>query len=392
MKQHDVLIVGDGIVGLTLALALAKMDLNVAIVSNNDLFAPKKKRLSEEYDERVSAITPASETVFRQIGVWAGIASRRISPFRDMDVWDATGSGKIHFDSAWVGKPHLGYIIENSVMLAALQESLAHYPNITYYPLRELSELMRPAEGNIVKTNKESLFAKLLIGADGAESWVRQAAGFTIKQRDYGQTAIVATVQTELAHQETAWQRFLPTGPLAFLPLNQANKSSIVWSCEPHQAAKLMTYDDKTFCHELSKALDFKLGEVMSCSTRQNFPLIMRHAERYVMPNIALVGDAAHTIHPLAGQGLNLGLQDAAFLAKVMQKSLQLNRPFTYMPFLREYERERRTANLLMIKTMDGFKHLFSNENPMLNNIRNTGLNCVDSLPWVKAVVMRMFE
>ncbi|NNM58738.1 MAG: UbiH/UbiF/VisC/COQ6 family ubiquinone biosynthesis hydroxylase [Legionellales bacterium] len=405
MKQHDILIIGDGIVGLALAHALAKEDIDIAILSNSDLFArPKKqvlhsKRLDsgretsakniQEYDQRVSAITLASEHLFKQLGVWEDISFRRVSPFRDMQVWDATGSGQIHFDSAWIGQTHLGHIIENSVMLAALQENLLSYSNVTYYPLRELTELMRPAEGVIVKTQQETIFTKLLIGADGANSWVRQQAGFMLKQQSYDQTAIIATVQTEHDHKETAWQRFMPTGPLAFLPLNHANQSSIVWSCEPMLAAEIMAYDDETFCQELGKALDFKLGQVLSSSVRQSFPLVMRHAERYIMENIALVGDAAHTIHPLAGQGLNLGLADVACLVKALQKNLSLNRPLGYMSFLRQYERERRIHNLLMIKAMNMFKHLFSNEHALLVSLRNNGLNGVDSLSWLKIFFMQ---
>lgn len=384
MKQHDILIVGDGIVGLALAHALAKKDLNIGILSNSDLLTGK--HFKDEYDSRVSAITPASEAFFKHLGIWESITCRRISPFRDMHVWDATGSGKVHFDSAWIGQTHLGHIIENGVMLAALQENLFSYPNVIYYPSRKLTELMQPAEGVIIKTNQETLFTKLLVGADGANSWVRQHAGFAVKQQSYEQTAIIATVKTEFEHKETAWQRFMPTGPLAFLPLNHANQCSIVWSCEPEFAAQVMAYDDETFCHELAKALDFKLGQVLTSSARQCFPLVMRHAERYINADIALVGDAAHTIHPLAGQGLNLGLADAAFLAEVIQKSLNLNRPLGSL--LRQYERERRTHNLLMITAMNAFKRLFSNKHALLMTLRNKGLNGVNNLPWLKVLFM----
>jgi len=385
MKQHDIVIVGDGVVGLTLAHALAQRDINVALIAKN---APPVN-LSAPYDSRVSAITLASERIFNAIGVWPGMVSRRVSPFRDMRVWDATGAGQVHFDSAWVGHSHFGHIIENSVMLAALSEKVPNHPTLTCYNDTTLTELIKSADGIILKTQADSIFAQLLIGADGANSWVRQQAGFSLAQHSYEQMALVATVKTTLPHQETAWQRFMPTGPVALLPLNHANDSSMVWSCAPELAATLLAYDDAAFCQALTEATEGKLGAVIHCSARQSFPLVMRHAHHYVMPHIALVGDAAHTLHPLAGQGMNMGLMDVAVLVDVIDKTRRLKRPLGYLPFLRQYERERRVANTLMIKMMDGFNRLFSNTQPVLKVARNNGLNITDRLPWLKNLFMR---
>jgi 2-octaprenylphenol hydroxylase len=387
MKQHDIVIVGDGVIGLTLAHALAQREMDVALIAKNITSAVTNA--SPQYDIRVSAITLSSERIFKSIGVWDKIVERRVSPFRDMRVWDATGPGQIHFDSAWVGQPHFGNIIENSVMLAALQENLSRYPTLTCYTDLALTELILPADGAILKTNNDTIFTKILVGADGANSWVREQAGFALEQQSYDQIAIVATIQTELAHQETALQRFMPTGPLAFLPLNHAHDSSIVWSCSPDMAAQIMAYDDEQFCQHLAEAIEFKLGKITHCSPRQSFPLVMRHAKHYVMPHVALVGDAAHTIHPLAGQGMNMGLLDAAELVDVIDKMYQLKRPLGYLPLLRQYERERRTANLLMIRMMDGFKRLFSNTQPILTSARNQGMNITNKLPWLKTMLMQ---
>lgn len=387
MKQHDIVIVGDGVIGLVLAHALAQRDIDVALIAKN--LNTKVSASQQQYDPRVSAITLSSERIFKRLGVWNKILERRVSPFRDMRVWDATGPGQIHFDSAWVGQPHFGNIIENSVMLSALQENLSSYPTLTCYTDLELNELILPADGAILKTNHGNIFTKLLIGADGANSWVRDSAGFAIEQRSYEQTAIVATIKTELPHQETAWQRFLPTGPLAFLPLNHTHDNSIVWSCVPELANQVLAYSDEQFCQHLSEAIEFKLGKVTGSSPRQSFPLIMRHAVHYVIPHVALVGDAAHTIHPLAGQGMNMGLLDAAELVDVIDKMYNLKRPIGYLPLLRQYERERRTANLLMIRMMDGFKRLFSNTQPVLTTARNQGLNITDKLPWLKTMLMQ---
>jgi 2-octaprenylphenol hydroxylase len=385
MIQHDVIIVGDGVIGLTLALLLAQHDFNVGLLTRKtDITLPTDK---QKYDNRVSAITPASEQLFKKVGAWDAMVARRVGAFRDMHVWDATGTGTIHFDSAWLGQTHLGHIIENKVMLNALHEQLPHYPNLQIYEEFDATALL-PGEYDIVLRGKQNLQAKLVVGAEGANSWVRQQAGIQCPQRSYGQTAIVCTVQTAKPHQETAWQRFLPTGPLAFLPLNSEDFSSIVWSCTSDYADTLLKMSDEQFKQTLATQFEHRLGDIISCSPRMSFPLIMQHAEHYVQPQIALVGDAAHTIHPLAGQGMNMGLADVAELTKTLLYARDIKRPLGYLPILKRYERERRTATIMMQTTVAGFKQLFSNENPWLTTLRNNGLNIADKLPWLKNFFM----
>ncbi|MBY0544872.1 MAG: UbiH/UbiF/VisC/COQ6 family ubiquinone biosynthesis hydroxylase [Gammaproteobacteria bacterium] len=391
MKQHDVVIVGDGAIGLSLTLGLLQRDIDVALISMNKPIKSVKKKLAlQDYDIRVSAITRRSEAFLKSLDAWQGIEERRISPFREMHVWDAAGNGSTHFDSAWTGATHMGHIIENKVIIEALEEKLADYPDFARYTGVALTELMKPAEGVILKTAKETFFAKLLIGADGANSWVREHGGFGVKQHNYDQTAIVATVNTEKPHHETAWQRFMPTGPLAFLPLNQPNQCSIVWSCNPDLLTQVMAYDDAAFCQHLADAFEFKLGRILSTSPRLSFPLIKRHAEHYIQPHIALVGDAAHTIHPLAGQGMNMGLRDIAVLLDVIDKMRELNRPLGCFPLLRQYEREQRTANACLLKLMDGFKEGFGSAHPLLVRLRNQGMNLVERGGWLKAFMMQI--
>lgn len=389
MKQYDIIVVGEGIIGLTLVRALLtlKFDLKIALISKDK--PSTQAPLNSLYDPRVSAITLASERMFKRLLAWDEITQRRVSPFRDLYVWDASGPGKLHFDSALLGLSHLGHIIENSVMLSALQHNLYEHPNLTYYPESQLIELLQPAEGVILKTSTETFFTSLLIGADGANSWVREQAHFKLHQQPYEQTALISQVETQLPHQETAWQCFLPTGPLAFLPLNRAHHSSIVWSCAPDKAQQFLALNEKEFCEQLSIAFEYKLGKVLTATPRLSFPLIRRHVENYVQPHIALAGDAAHTIHPLAGQGLNLGLLDVAQLVDVIEHTLTLGRPLGYLPLLRQYERVRRSENLIMLKSMDVFHQLFSHPSPLAHQLRNQGLNITEKLSWLKTILMQ---
>ncbi len=302
-----------------------------------------------------------------------------------MQVWDAAGIGKLDFDSAAIATSVLGYIIEDDVIRASLAENFKNFTNLEVIAPVQLTALEEQADFITLHTNDQQIFrAKLIIAADGATSWLRSQAGITIKNRAYDHDALVATVQTSLPHQQTAYQRFLPTGPLAFLPLDQPNMSSIVWSTAPADAQRLMALSDQDFCAELSQAFAHRLGNVISVSPRQCFNLQMRHANQYVKPRLALVGDAAHTIHPLAGQGVNLGLLDVACLVEVITKALAQNRDFASMAILRRYERWRKAENLTMLAFVDGIKYLFVNDNKVIQNMRLVGLNMMDKMQVIK--------
>ncbi|MDH5183889.1 MAG: UbiH/UbiF/VisC/COQ6 family ubiquinone biosynthesis hydroxylase [Gammaproteobacteria bacterium] len=384
--HYDVLIVGGGMVGAALACGLGDSKLSVAVIEARE---PDLNWPPAEYDIRVSAITRASQRIFENIGAWQGMKKRRISPYRDMHVWDATGSGVIHFDAAELGEPDLGHIIENSVIQAALVECLQQFSNIDYLCPLSLAGVEWGDDGVTVTTaDGDSLFASLLVGADGGRSWVREQAGIEVKGWAYDQTAVVCTVKTEKPHQETAWQRFMPTGPVAFLPLDDGS-SSIVWSTSPEQAETLTAMGDGEFCQQLSQALDGRLGQVIRVGQRGAFPLKLQHAEQYVRPRLALVGDAAHTIHPLAGQGVNLGLADAATLVQVIQDAVLGREDFGSYAVLRRYERWRKADNLTMLASMDGFKRLFSNDNLPLRWMRNIGLTLTNALSPLKNNIIR---
>jgi 2-octaprenylphenol hydroxylase len=233
-----------------------------------------------------------------------------------------------------------------------------------------------------------TLRARLLVGADGKHSKVRDYAGIHTRVSDYGQQALVAVVATERAHEETAWQRFLPTGPLAFLPLADG-RSSIVWSASNDRAERLLELDESAFCAELGKAFGHRLGRITSCGERILFPLQRQYAEHYVAPRIALVGDASHVIHPLAGQGVNLGLKDVRELAGTLLEAGRQQRDIGSLSVLRRYERARKGDNMAMMMAMDGFKHLFGSRITPVCWVRNFGLNLVDAAQPVKNRIMR---
>jgi len=385
-NHYDVIIVGGGMVGACMAATLAHTSLSIALVESrvfDDNWSP------EHYDTRVSAISRASQNIFTAVGAWEHMQAERVSPYSAMHVWDACGKGEIHFDCADIGEASLGHIIENRVILKGLLHALHNQPNVVLHCPASPRELTQhPKHVSLYLDNGDVLQGKLLIGADGANSWVRIRAGISTRDFDYQQQAVVTTVRTERYHEDTAWQRFLPNGPLAFLPLPDGY-SSIVWSTGTEHAQQLLAMNDEEFKHALQQGIDNRLGEIISLDQRAAFPLKSRHANEYVKPRMALIGDAAHTIHPLAGQGVNLGFADAASLAEVIIDALTSNKDIGQATVLRRYERWRKGSNLAMLSAMSGFKHLFGNELPVVTQIRNLGLSLTNRSTPVKNLFIR---
>ena len=388
-EQYDVIIVGGGMVGASFACALADSELKIALVEN----ARAPTWTPANHDLRVSAITYASECFLRNIGAWEGIVARRISPFREMHVWDGSGNGEIHFDSAHIGEATLGHIIENSVIQLAVLERLAEMKNVHYIaPVETVSMSVEDDRVLLSLSDGKTLEGALIVGADGSHSWVRQQANIDVKGWSYHQKAVVTTVKTALHHNETAWQRFLPDGPLAFLPLTDGY-SSIVWSATTERADQLLALNDADFMVELKSAFDGKLGDIESVGARGAFPLMLQHATRYVGTRTVLIGDAAHTIHPLAGQGVNLGFMDAATLAEVLidaaEKYKSSHASIAAHSVLRRYERWRKTDTLATLAAMDMFKRLFGHKEPVVRWARNTGLTLTHKAEPIKNTIMR---
>lgn len=384
--NFDVLIVGGGMVGASLACALGNSALKVGLLERR---APAPSP-EHGYDLRVSAVTLASRAFLENIGAWEGIARRRLAPVEAMHVWDQNGHGSIHFDAAEIGAPCLAYIVENRVIQAALIERLNRLANIHYLCPADAAELaLGDDRASVALADGRRLHARLLVGADGAASAVRRAAGIDTRSLDLDQKGIVATVATERPHANSARQRFLGTGPLAFLPLPDPRTCSIVWSADTRRADELLALDDAAFSVELERAIGDALGAIESIGPRAGFPLTLAHARAYTAPRVALAGDAAHTVHPLAGQGANLGFLDAAALAQVLLDADAAGKDIGAHAVLRRYERWRKGGNLAMVSLTGALRYLFGDNLPGVRALRNLGLDLADGATPIKRFLAR---
>nr|WP_102136293.1 FAD-dependent monooxygenase [Marinobacterium profundum] len=398
VMDADLVIVGAGMVGLTAALALRDSGLRIMLLESRPAQSQSPLQQVQEataqgFDARVSALTCASEQILRSVDAWPVMQSLRLSPYTDMDVWDGEGTGRTHFSAADLHEPYLGHIVENRVILAGLRTALAEQPHIRLFEgveVRALSEPRSSAAGfwrELALSDGQAVRTRLVIAADGALSRTRRLAALPTWEWDYGHHAIVTTVRTERSNGATAWQRFTDDGPLAFLPLRDGaddHLSSIVWSTSPEHVRELMGLENAAFCTALERAFEGRLGAVEWADQRHSFPLRQRHAKRYVQDAFAAIGDAAHTIHPLAGQGVNLGLLDAAVLAEVVEAAAARGDDIGAARILRRYQRRRQGENLQMAAGMEGFKRLFDSQQPLLVLGRNIGMQCFDRLGAVK--------
>jgi 2-octaprenylphenol hydroxylase len=326
------------------------------------------------------------------------VALRRVSAYRAMEVWDGNGDGRVRFDAASIGEPDLGHIIEISALEAALLAALQPHRHVQLRRGCKVTALRLPVllaehetgtAAELTLDDGQLLHAALVIAADGAQSSLRELAGITLTSRAYDHDALVATIACEQPHQSTAWQRFTDSGPLALLPLEDAHRVSIVWSAPPAEIDALMTLTDAAFSRALTTASEGTLGALQLLGTRQRTPLIARHADHYVAPRLALIGDAAHTIHPLAGQGLNLGLQDVAALADIVGKAHARQLDIGDLRLLKRYSRARRSGNTLMLASMRAFRELFARHDLPVVLARNFGLSQVNRHTLIKGAIMR---
>ena len=389
--QADLIIVGAGMVGSALALALKDSGLNILLLDGGSM-AVRPFSGEAPFEPRVSALSMASQRLLERLQVWPSVQARRASPYAQMQVWDGSGTGSIHFSAASVHAESLGHIVENRVVQDALLEALFD-SEVGLLPNACLEQLRRDGDDWLLQlVDGRQLRTPLLVAADGANSSVRQMAGCATREWDYLHHAIVTSVRCADAHQATAWQRFTDDGPLAFLPLRRGEDEhwcSIVWSTVPEEARRLMALDDQAFRQALGKAFEWRLGEVLEVDPRLCIPLRQRHAKRYIQAGLALIGDAAHTIHPLAGQGVNLGFLDAATLAEVLLHALRRGEALASEKTLSRFERRRMPHNLAMMAAMEGFQRLFQADPLSVRWLRNSGLNLVDGLAEAKALFVR---
>ena len=393
----DIVIVGGGIAGLALACALGDGGRRIVVLEAREAPAepvadPDADDRIDGYDVRVSALTPRSTGFLKSLGAWDAVERRRYCSYAHMTVWDAEGTGRIDFDAREVAATSLGSIVENRVIVAALAERIARLPRVDLRAPARLADLeIHDAAAELTLEGGTQLRCGLVVAADGALSPTRGRLGPRTREWDYRHRAIVTTAAFEEPHQHTAWQRFLPTGPLALLPLPSVGDRlcSIVWSIDEDKADELLDRDDAAFAAALSEASEHALGAVTACAPRHAFPLRQRHAVDYVLPRAALVGDAAHSIHPLAGQGINLGLADVAVLAAELLAADDRGLDVGRIEVLRRYQRRRKGDNLRMMAAMDGFKRLFEQDALPVRWLRNTGMRGVAALPGLKRRIIR---
>ncbi|HHW4400819.1 TPA: FAD-dependent 2-octaprenylphenol hydroxylase [Aeromonas hydrophila] len=386
MQNVDVVIVGGGMVGLGLAAALKGSALKVAVVEGQ---LPASE-LDEAPDNRVSALSLASQRILQQVGAWRGIEARRLQPYVQMEVWEQDSFGRIAFDAASLRQPDLGHIVENRVIQLALLEAILDGDNIQLLSPARASSLQSGEAGSLLLLEDgRALSAKLVVAADGAHSWVRRQADIPLTSWDYGHHALVATVRCAEPHEAVARQIFTPEGPLAFLPLWQPDLCSIVWSVPAKRAEALCQCDEEQFNRQLTTAFDGRLGLCKVEGARSAIPLTARYARDFARERLVLVGDAAHTIHPLAGQGVNLGLLDAAALAEQILRNQAAGKDIGRLANLRGYERWRKSEAASMLAAMEGLKRLFAGSNPLKKLVRGAGLCAFDLLTPLKQSVIR---
>ncbi len=384
-EKYDVVIVGGGMVGAAVACSLGGSLLKVAIIENSP---PAPYAPDQPHDMRVSALSIASKNILETVGAWEGVVNRRFCPFRRMRVWETAGDTEFCSDD--INYPELGYIVENRVTQLALLERLQAFDNIELICSVSIKKINYVAgkPGEVELEDGRILSANVLVAADGGQSRVRQTVGLGVTSWDYKQHALVIYIETAYGQQDITWQRFLPSGPQAFLPLT-GHYGSIVWYNSPDEVNRLKTLSFDALKGELVAAFPDCLGQVNNVLGVASFPLKRQHAQSYVKPGVVLVGDAAHMINPLAGQGVNIGLLDAAALGEVLLEAAKEGLELGSLTVLKRYEKMRRNENLKMMTVMDIFYQVFSNEVLPLKLIRNLGLGLAERILPAKNKVMR---
>lgn len=383
-KDNRIAIVGGGIVGASLALALSTdKQLSISFIDAGSI--PQSIDGDSDFDPRCIALNQCSIDLLTELNVWPAIVNQRYCEYHSMHVWEYEGTGVLDFEDN--SKEAIGTIVENKVLCAALWQQLATKENITILAETEAVECRNNEGVTLVLNNNQTIRATLLCIADGTQSHLRQQLKFATQGFDCPQSAMAFTVQIEQSHQYAAWQRFLPTGPVAFLPLpphpsyrdSEGKLCSVVWSIDNEQIDDYTVLSDSDFATKLAQAIDYRFGELSVVGQRFCFPLSQQQASEYIKDNTVLVGDCAHSIHPLAGQGANLGLADVIALSQVIQQRQGL--AINDSRLLRRYVRQRQLANWTMGGIMDVLRRIYGSNNPQIRLLRNSGMNLINSSP-----------
>ncbi len=387
--DSDVIIAGGGLNGPALALALARAGLSVTVVDAQ----PPRLRAEAEFDGRAYALALASKRLLSAIGVWDHVAGSTQPILRIIASDGRPGEGPapffLDFDAAEIEEGPMGYMLEDRFLYAAFLDAMEAETGITLVPRTTVTgQEPGPATISVTLSDGRSLSGRVLAGCDGRQSGTAQRAGISRSGWGYGQIAVVCAVDHERPHEGTAQQFFMPTGPLAILPL-PGNRSSIVWSTTEEEAKAVMALDDASFLDVLRPRFGDYLGEISLAGPRFTYPLNLTLANSYVAPRVALVGDAAHGVHPIAGQGLNLGLRDVAALAQVLVEAARRGEDIGTIDVLERYQSWRRFDSTILALGMDGVNRLFSNDNPLLRGVRDLGMGIVNAIPSLRRGFMR---
>ncbi|EMI7063910.1 MULTISPECIES: 3-demethoxyubiquinol 3-hydroxylase [Providencia] len=371
IESYDVVVVGAGMTGAAAALGFAQEGMRVALLEKAQpaAFAPQSAP-----DVRISAISRASVELLEQLGAWQHVKAMRSAPYRQLETWEEPESNVV-FDAQSLGLPELGFMVENRVLQLALWQECEKYSNLNLVCPARLINLYQPKsqeEWILALDDGRALQAKLVIGADGANSQVRKMAGIGSRGWQYRQSCMLISIQTQQSQQDKTWQQFFPSGPRAFLPLYD-NWASLVWYDSPAKIRRLQGMSMEQLTGAISEAFPERLGPVTAIASGA-FPLTRHHARRYVIDGLALIGDAAHTINPLAGQGVNLGYRDVDALLKEVIYAREYIQPWHSLDVLKRYQRRRLPDNLIMQAGMDVFYMAFSEKLPGLKIVRNLGL------------------
>lgn len=379
MHHFDVVVIGGGVVGLTMALSLAQDQFKVAVFEQKKL---NSSFSASTFDTRVFALNRTSVQILTNLGAWQAIEQLRVAPYQRMSVWDANGDGYVDFDSDHRLEGHLGVIVEQQALNSVLVQRCHDHLWCDLFEGISIHQI-DVERGYLTLTSGDIVHAKVIIGADGSRSWLREQLGISVEQRAYQQRAIVATLKCEKSHANTAYQCFQSKGPVALLPLSESNVVSLVWSTHIEHVDALMALNEPDFCLEVTGATESVLGQMDCLTPRASFELNRQNASFYVMDRCALVGDAAHVIHPLAGQGMNLGLLDAATLRDALVDWRQQGE-VCLARYLSWYQRQRKANVQFMMLAMDSFHHGFTSQKLSLITLRNLGFRWVNKSKWLK--------